>query len=137
MQVIIPDASIITAAVLKSNPKIKQKSSKFLTQVRKQEFFLEAPHFLKLEFANATRFYFKDYGLILKSLSLFAKLPIKFIELKPKTINEAAKISYKFKTSVYDAAYHALAIQRSVTFLTADKKYFNKTKELDNIKLIS
>lgn len=39
-------------------------------------------------------------------------------------------------TSFYDASYHALAIQNEATFLTADKKYYDKAKKLGHIQLL-
>ncbi len=41
------------------------------------------------------------------------------------------------KISFYDASYHSLAISSEGTFLTADKKYFEKTKKFGHIKLLS
>lgn len=40
------------------------------------------------------------------------------------------------KTSFYDASQHALAISKKSTFLTCDKKYYEKTKSLGHIKLL-
>jgi predicted nucleic acid-binding protein len=36
----------------------------------------------------------------------------------------------------YDASYHALALNKGGTFLTADKKYYEKTKNLGNTMLL-
>lgn len=40
------------------------------------------------------------------------------------------------KISFYDASYHALAIESGGTFLTADKKYYEKTKRIGSIMLL-
>jgi len=40
------------------------------------------------------------------------------------------------KISFYDAAYHALALNTGGTFITADKKYYEKTKSEGNIMLL-
>lgn len=39
--------------------------------------------------------------------------------------------------SFYDAIYHAIAINNSSIFITADTKYYNKTKHIGNIVLLS
>ncbi|QQR54330.1 type II toxin-antitoxin system VapC family toxin [Candidatus Peregrinibacteria bacterium] len=38
--------------------------------------------------------------------------------------------------SFYDASYHAVALQESAGFLTADKKYYDKAKKLGHILLL-
>jgi len=38
--------------------------------------------------------------------------------------------------SFYDASYHALAIQIGGTFLTSDKKYYQKKRRLGSIQLL-
>lgn len=38
--------------------------------------------------------------------------------------------------SFYDASYHALAIEQKGTFITADKKYFEKTKKEGRVMLL-
>ncbi len=38
--------------------------------------------------------------------------------------------------SFYDSVYHALAIQNECDFITADKKHFDKVKEIGNIKML-
>ena len=39
--------------------------------------------------------------------------------------------------SFYDASYHALAILNDCDFITADRRHYEKTKGLGNIKLIA
>ncbi len=41
------------------------------------------------------------------------------------------------KISFYDAIYHAIAILKKATFITADKKYYNLMKSHGHIKLLS
>lgn len=46
----------------------------------------------------------------------------------------AFKIMNKIKgTSFYDASYHSLAIQTKSTFITSDKKYFDKARHLGSV----
>ena len=39
--------------------------------------------------------------------------------------------------SVYDSIYHALSILNNCDFITADKRHYDKTKELGNIRLLA
>lgn len=39
--------------------------------------------------------------------------------------------------SVYDSIYHALAILNNCDFITADKRHYEKTKGIGNIKLLA
>lgn len=52
-----------------------------------------------------------------------------------------ANISFQFMKqyrgiSFYDALYHALAIEQKGTFITADEKYYRKTKKEGHIMLL-
>ena len=40
------------------------------------------------------------------------------------------------RVTFYDASYHALAIQQKGTFITSDKKYFNKVRDKSHIQLL-
>ncbi len=76
---------------------------------------------------TATSFYshFKSYSFTNFDLNL-------------KISKIAFKITEKFsKISFYDASYHALAISEHATFVTCDKKYYEKTKKLGHIALLS
>jgi predicted nucleic acid-binding protein len=76
----------------------------------------------------------------LKASSLFGlfknyKLPERFLTLKETSL--AFHLMQKHHSvSFYEASYHALAISENATFLTCDKKYYEKTKRLGHIKLL-
>ena len=40
------------------------------------------------------------------------------------------------RITFYDASYHALAIKQKGTFITSDKKYFNKVRDKSHIQLL-
>lgn len=67
---------------------------------------------------------------------------IKTFGLEGKMIGKALKISEKGTKksgfpSFYDASYHALAIMNDCDFITADRRHYEKTKNLGNIKLLA
>ena len=50
---------------------------------------------------------------------------------------KALEVMKKFKgVTFYDAIYHALAIKLGGIFITADRKYFEKTKSLKHVQLL-
>jgi predicted nucleic acid-binding protein len=49
----------------------------------------------------------------------------------------AIKLSYDYKIAVYDAVFIALAKLINGIFVTADKKLYEKVKELKFVKFIS
>lgn len=70
-------------------------------------------------------------------LSEILMLNIEQNDLSLKISFLALSIMEKFpKISFYDSAYHASAIHHNGTFITADEKYYQKTKELKHIKLL-
>ena len=61
-----------------------------------------------------------------------------FEEEPPATIFEKAfELMKKFKVTFYDAAFHAVAINRSGTMVTADDVYFRKASRAGHIGLLS
>ncbi len=66
----------------------------------------------------------------------------KFQEPDVVTIEKVRKMIHsipkeKGLPSFYDAIYHAIAIENDATLITADQKYYNKTKHIGNIVLLS
>lgn len=41
-----------------------------------------------------------------------------------------------FRVTFYDASYHALAINQEGTFITSDKKYFDRVRDKTHIQLL-
>ena len=76
------------------------------------------------ELALAKYSYFKTFRL---TESLLLNLEVSGL---------AFRIMKKAGVTFYDASYHALALLLKGTFLTADKKYYEKAKGFGNIKLL-
>lgn len=68
---------------------------------------------------------------------------IQVVELSNRLMNKSVDIINKTShpksgfPSFYDASYHALAMLNDCDFITADKRHYEKTKELGNIKLLA
>ena len=69
--------------------------------------------------------------------SHFKSYKFQYYDLNLKITKLAFEIIEKFsKISFYDASYHALAISENATFVTCDKKYYEKTKKLGHVILL-
>ncbi len=80
----------------------------------------------KLSEEEATRKY--SYFKILQAT--MALLTLEMTGLAFKIMKKCPSVSF------YDASYHAMALHMKGVFLTADKKYYDKTKSLGNIQLL-
>jgi predicted nucleic acid-binding protein len=75
--------------------------------------------------------------LIKKSLESFIDLGVDIVIPTIEMISLATKLSYKYKITVYDAIFIALSKIINGIFVTADKKLYEKVKELKFVKFIS
>lgn len=57
-------------------------------------------------------------------------------ELDNSVFAEAIVFAMKHKSSVYDASYHVLAERLGCRFLTADRKFWDKVKDLGVVELL-
>lgn len=65
-------------------------------------------------------------------LNMFeCKLTVAQTAMSVSIMNDFPKVSF------YDAVYHALAIETQGIFITADEKYYEKTKSLKHIQLLN
>jgi predicted nucleic acid-binding protein len=96
------------------------------------------PDLVLYEMANVLRFTdgFNE-RLIKKSLESFIDLGIDIVIPTIEMISLATKLSYKYKITVYDAIFIALSKIINGIFVTADKKLYEKVKELKFVKFIS
>jgi len=137
VKIIIVDVSVITGYLLGRDPAVVKPVSKLLKDQALGKIELHAPVLIDVEVANALRFSIKDKDLVLKSYSLYHNLNLRRFCFTVDQIKEALQISLETNTSVYDASYHRLAQILGGTFVTCDKEYFKKAKELGDIELLS
>ncbi|MBI2634522.1 type II toxin-antitoxin system VapC family toxin [Candidatus Peregrinibacteria bacterium] len=71
-------------------------------------------------------------------MSYLLTLCITECRLTLEVVSRALTIMKNFpNVSFYDAVYHAVAMETDATFITADQKYYEQTKALGNILLLS
>ncbi len=135
MKLIVVDASVVINYLLE-NQKSSKKIAKFFSKVKEEQSKLISLILLELEVANGLRFSVNNVEKAQQALASFKKLPIKLIGLKQHQLYKALEHSDRNQTTVYDTAYHLLAISRKATFVTCDKQYFKKAKHLGYIRLL-
>jgi predicted nucleic acid-binding protein len=52
-------------------------------------------------------------------------------------LSEAMELSARLKHHLFDAIYHAIALEHNAVFITADDRYFAKAFPLGNIKMLT
>ncbi|MBI5356639.1 type II toxin-antitoxin system VapC family toxin [Candidatus Collierbacteria bacterium] len=132
MKTYIIDASVLISSLMGERPEIRKRFEKLFAD--KKARIMSIP-LVKLEFANGLRF----LGCIQEQATLaFEKmsgLPIAIFDIKSSHVLEAMKQAFATKTTVYDCAYHYAAILLDGIFITCDKEYYKKAKDLKHILL--
>ena len=99
---------------------------------------LAAPDLDLYDVPNALRFNpnFNDDDVIEAVNSLF-DMGISIIVPTPRVIKSSIAIAFKYNITIYDAFYVALANEIGFTFVTADSKLCQKTKDMKSVRHIS
>lgn len=136
MKKYVVDASIVISSLIVPSRKIAKRFNSILKENQKGKVEILSSDLLAIEVANGLRFSVKDQALAQEYFDRFAKLPIKIHYFKPGQMLEVLKLAYQLGTTVYDSSYHYLAKLFGGIFITADKKYFEKAKELGSVELV-
>lgn len=133
---IVPDTSVILKWVLAEEPAQEQKSAlALLDNCLSGDIRLIVPSLWLYEAANILGRYKASKELIAALIAL--QLEEFDITNDEHWLDVALKLMADYKVSFYDATYHALAITRKGTFVTADKKYIQKVSGIGNISLLT
>jgi len=135
MKIYVLDASVILTFLLEKSSSTKKNFIKFLNQAKSGKIKLTSSYLLPLELGNGLRFSLRDEDLAKKVLENFLKLPIGYFVFSEIHYEKILALSYQLGTSFYDTSYHFLAKLLKGVFLTADKEYFEKAKNIGDIKL--
>jgi len=130
---IVIDASIIIAGMFDE----PNEQSIDLKQIFKSK-RLVAPVLLKYEVNNVLGNKI-PHDLIKRNeyQAKFLMLPINYITPTTEDLKLAQFLQFSTKDSFYDTTYHAMALLRGITFYTLDKKYYERSKQYEFIKLVS
>ncbi|MBU0578389.1 type II toxin-antitoxin system VapC family toxin [Patescibacteria group bacterium] len=134
MKWVVVDASVIIKAISQDNLQVKKKISSLLKKVEQDKTHLFAPPIFWAECANALRFSNKDKKENQNNLQKIFNLPIRLTQPTSKSIMRSLEISQQLGDTVYDSWYHVTALWLGAIFITADKKYYNKAKNIGSIE---
>ena len=96
------------------------------------------PDFLLYEFVNVLRYnpvYTEED--VVKAVNSLIEADIDIVLPTVELLEVAVNIAKRYDVTVYDAIYIALAKLISGVYITADKKLYEKVKELKFVKFIS
>jgi predicted nucleic acid-binding protein len=133
---LVPDASIIVKWTLPAaGAAAAERALGVLASWQVGDVDLVAPSLWRYEVANVLARKAPRRAADLLGGLLALDLPT--VDLDASLLAEALDIALRFPgASVYDAAYHALALGVGGSFLTADEAYFRRTKRLGGIELL-
>ena len=129
------DASVILTFLLGNNPTVNHRFPVLLQKASHNALKLYSTSFLPFEIGNGLRYTLNDPPLAQLIFDRFTQLPITLINLSFAQQMTTLHLCYQLKTSFYDTSYHVLAQTLQATFITCDKKYYQKAKNLKSIRL--
>jgi len=112
-------------------------ASSLRVQHMNRNIFLVAPDILVYEVTNALAYnpLFNKDNVNMAILSLY-EMDIKLVESYVGILFESSKLHFSKNITIYDSIYIALAKYINAQYITADKKLFEKVKDLGNIILL-
>jgi predicted nucleic acid-binding protein len=136
IRLVVPDASIIIKwALPPAGERAAERALRFLAEWQAGTVDLVAPSIWRYEVANVLARKAPDSALALVGALLELGLPT--VDPDDQLLAEAVSIAVRLPgISVYDAAYHALALRVRGAFLTADERYFRRARRLGAIELL-
>ncbi|MDP2860790.1 MAG: type II toxin-antitoxin system VapC family toxin [bacterium] len=118
------------------HPAIDRRLKEILREVKRENAEIKAPFWLTMEVANGIRFTIEDEIAAEKVLNSFFALPVNYFPFSNGQITEVLLLSLELGTTVYDTAYHFLAILLDGTFLTCDREYYKRASKLGHIEVL-
>lgn len=120
---IVVDASVAFKWFTSSERLFKEAQVLILPD-RSSSVNISVPDFIYLELANAwaTKLTL-PYKVVQHNLKLLLELKLQTHHITSELLAEAVRLSTKYKVSVYDALYAALAKELDCDMITADEKF--------------
>ena len=131
----VVDASVILKFLLHENAEVANKFEGLLTKAQEEKIEILSHPLMILEVANGLRFTLKDQAQARETLKIVLRLPFKILPLTEIQQEKTLEMSFGLGTTVYDTSYHILAKSHGAVFITCDREYFKKAKQLKDIEL--
>jgi predicted nucleic acid-binding protein len=131
----IVDASVALKWFLRDREDHIEQAQLLKSLFLDRKIFLLVPAHFYAEFLNI--YFRKNFGDALTALSHLKSFNIPFAQISLEVASVAGILMKKhLKISFYDACYHALAIHKEGTFVTADEQYYKAVKKEGHIVLL-
>ena len=132
--IVVPDSSVLLKWVLESED---EQDRNYALDLRESwlsgSCSIVVPSLWFFEVGNILGM--KQPGLAPQLMQILADY--RFEEEPPGTIyKKTFELMKTFKVTFYDAAYHAVAISRSGTMITADDTYYRKTSRAGHVEVL-
>jgi len=137
MEKYVLDASVTLVSLLGKNEKIAKKIKTLFEKVEKKEVEIYSSSLLPFEVGNGLRFTLFQEDLALEVFKKFLNLPINYFQFDKIHYEKILSFSFVLQTTFYDTSYHFLAKIFGGKFITLDKEYYKKAKNLGNIFLLN
>lgn len=135
-EVVVPDASVILKWAFQSAPDEQDVSQAHLLLEGwlAGEYQIALPGLWAFEVANVLGMKVPDMAAEL--MEAFIDYRFRSVEMTHPLCSTALGIMRQCGVTFYDAAYHAVALQKKGLMVTADDAYFRKAKRLGHIALL-
>lgn len=132
MKAIVADASVILKWVLSdSSEEDVTKAILLRTLACNRQVSIVVPSIWLFEVGNILSL--KEPALAEKMIKQIISFDLKEKAWSTEWLTKTLSLVSKFKVSFYDASYHALAIIEGGTFITADKRYVERTASAGSV----
>jgi predicted nucleic acid-binding protein len=132
---IILDASVVVKWF--SEEEYTEKALEIRERIRMREERVIVPDLLLYELANALKFNPSfDANDVSDALTSIFDMDLDIVTPIPEIINSAVTLAFEYNITVYDAFYIALAKDLELTFITADRRLYERVRDLDFVKFI-
>jgi len=131
----ILDTSVIAKWFLEEED--TEKALKIRDRYVRGEINIEIPDLLLYELANVLMYKGYTGEEIKKAIKSIYDMGFLIISPSPVVMDLATEIALKARITIYDATYVALAHYFDTEVVTADKKLYEKTKDIEKVVLLS
>ena len=132
---IVLDASVIVKGF--SEEEYTEKVLEIREKVRRGEEKVIVPDLLLYELSNALKYNPSFDADDKDALTSIFDMEIDIITPIPEIIYSAIRIAFEYDITVYDAIYVALTEETGLDFITADRRLYERVRELEFVKFIA
>ena len=139
MNKVVLDANIFLKLVKREND--SEQARMLFKSIAREVISILVPHVVVNEVIHVCERDKLDIEAVCSLFKGLIELNLSFVPVTSKLIDNTVSITQEgHEKSGYptfsDSMYHAIAIQEDALFITADKRHYEKTKHLGNIRLL-